>query len=289
MTEASNVTVLRPHQPELPLVIEQPSMTASNQLPPDVAIAETNAALHRHPVFIAGSVVAANVYGIGSYGDVDVFCPTQQVLVSTVQTLLNAGYTLDERFSRTWYRWLRYGMKGWHTNSIKLESLAGTQINVVYKLTEGHATTSLSQVLESFDFGLLGVGVEVETTTVRDLRPYLFPAYTISGPLPMMPNKRDNWRQGFVSQYNGLREAGRYAKYHNYGYDMSAVRDDLIEGYNEACKYYLPHFDPDKQLLGEIYLKLAEYIEDDNIAGLTASYATLDFTDSLDKIMEGLE
>jgi hypothetical protein len=105
----------------------------------------------------------------------------------------------------------------------------------------------------------------------------------------MMPNKRDNWRRGFVSQYNGLREAGRYAKYHGYGYDLTAVRDDLVTGYEQASIYFLDHYDEDKRLLGEIYLKLADRIRQDEIDELVESYKLLDFTDSLDKIMEGLE
>lgn len=259
------------------------------RLSPIEAISETAGTLHKQPVFIAGSVVAAEAHGLTDYSDVDVFTPTQQVLVSAVQIMLDNGYVMDERFARTWFRWLRYGMKGWHTNSIKLESKTGVQVNVVFKLTEGHATTSLSQVLESFDFGLLGVGLEVESNTLRDLRPYLFPKYGMDEALPMMPNKRENWRLGFISQYNGLREAGRYAKYHSYGYDMSAVKDDLVTGYEQGSIYYLNHFDEDKRLLGEIYLKLADSIRNDRIVELSESYKMLNFTDSLDKIFEGLE
>jgi hypothetical protein len=246
------------------------------------------------PVFLCGSLVAEHEYGLtNAHSDVDVFCPTGNVLVTTGQKLLGQGYTLDDRMQRTWYRWLRYGFKTWHTNSLRLMSPGGVETNLVYKLTEGHATTSLAQVLESFDFGLLGVGYDVETGTRRDARTYLFPdlfdPLCPNQPLPMMPNKRDNWRQGFISHYNGLREFGRYAKYHDYGYDMSRVKDDLSTGYLEASLYLLDHFDADKQKMGKIYETIGIKIQDDDIADLKATSKQIDFKDSLDSIMEALE
>ena len=275
----TNVTVL-PLQP-----------TEPDRLSPMAAVSETVAVLHKQPVFIAGSAVAAmsKPGHADKYGDLDVFCPTQQVLFASVQSMLDRGYTLDDRFTRVWHRWLRHGFKGWHTNSIRLHSLSDVQVNVVYKLVGKQPLTSLSQVLESFDFGLLGVGVEVETNTLRDLRPYLFPGMDVDGPLPMMPNKRDDWRNGFISQYNGLRQAMRYAKYHGYGYDMSAVKDDLITGYDMAALYFNDSFDDDKRLLGRIYSVLARRVEDNEVDELTEAYKTIDLTDELDAIMEGLE
>ena len=78
-----------------------------------------------------------------------------------------------------------------------------------------------------------------------------------------MPNKQANWRNGFISQYNGLREASRYAKYHGYGYDMSAVKDDLVVGYRQVAMYHAGSFDEERRLLGDIYSGLADHIEDD--------------------------
>ncbi len=245
--------------------------------------------LHGTPAFVAGSCVAAEAHGKAEFGDIDVFVPSQQLLFVTVQQLLDQGYCLDERFDRVWYRWQRYGLKGWHTNSIRMQSLDGVETNVVYKLVDGHPTTSLAQVLESFDFGLLGVGYDVEDGTFRDMRTYLFPGMDPNGPLPMMPNKRSNWRQGFISQYNGLRQAARLAKYHNYGYDMSAVMDDLLLGYRMAALYHTNHFDQDKQILGTIYETIADRIESNDLEELSQAYATIDFSDPLDEIMSKLE
>ena len=246
------------------------------------------------PVYLAGSLVAAETYGLNGYHDVDLFCPTPQVFISLGTKLQMQGFKLDDRFQRAWHRWLRYGFKSWHTNSLRLHDPNGVEWNLVYKLTDGHPTTSLAQVLESFDFGLLGTGYDVELGVKRDLRPYLFPKHFSGvpgdgGPLPMMPAKRDNWRNGFISQYNGLRECGRYAKYSEYGYDLSLVKDDLSTGYWSAAAYMSTTFDPEKQQLGKIYEAIAQHIDLDNIDQLSEASKQIDYKDSLDIIMEALE
>lgn len=257
-------------------------------------IADVRTLLAGEPVYLAGSLVAEQTYGkSGCHSDVDIFCPTSQVLIAMGQKLLDQGYTLDDRFARTWVRWLRYGFKSWHTNSLRLMSPTGVETNLVYKLVDGHPTTSLSQVLESFDFGLLATGYDLETDRFMDLREYLFPEEIqlggIDGPLPLMPAKRANWRGGYISQYNGLREAGRYAKYAGYGYDLSLVKDDLVTGYRQAWLYMSNHFDQDKQMLGRIYELIADHIELDHIDELTLAAKEIDYKDSLDVIMETLE
>lgn len=253
-------------------------------------IADVRALLTGEPVYLAGSLVAEETYGkTNAHSDVDLWCPTPQVLIAVGQKLLDRGYTFDDRFDRVWVRWLRYGFKTWHTNSLRLHAPNGMETNLIYKLTDGHPTTSLGQVLESFDFGLLATGYDLEYDTYRDMRPYLFPGFDIDGPLPMMPNKRMNWRNGFISQYNGLRESGRYAKYHEYGYDLSLVKDDLVTGYMAAASYLTTHFDSEKQQLGRIYEAIAMKIDDDEIEELKLACKQIDFKDSLDVIMEALE
>jgi len=253
-------------------------------------IDEVSAPLLGLPVYLAGSLAAEEAYSkINAHDDVDLFCSTEQVLFIAVQRLLSAGYTFKERFDRVWERWLRYGFKRWHTNSIKLISPAGNEVNVVYKLVDGHPTTSLGQVLESFDFGLLGVGYDLETKTKRDMREYLFPGLDPMGPLPFMPNKQQGWKHGFISQYNGLREPGRYAKYARYGYDMSAVKTDLIAGFWIAADYHSLSDKEDKAALGKIYEVTANLIEDDSFDKLFDASKKILFMDSLDLIMAELE
>ena len=145
-------------------------------------------------------------------------------------------------------------------------------------------------MLESFDFGLLAVGYDLEDNSLRDMRDYLFPGLDPNGPLPMMPNKRSNWRNGFISQYNGLRECGRYAKYHGYG-----LRPEHGQGRPgppgtglrpATCRTTSTRT---SSMLGKIYEAIAVHIETDNIVELTAASKEIDYKDSLDVIMEALE
>lgn len=254
------------------------------------SIARMRTLLLGSPVFLTGSLVAEDVYGLtDAHEDIDLFAPTSHTLIATTQRLLDQGFTLDEKFSRVWARWLRYGMNGWHTNSIRLHSPQGEEVNLIFKLIQKQPTSSLAQVLESFDFGLLATGYDLEDGTFRDMRSYLFPGLDPNGPLPLMPNKREAWVNGFISQYNGLRECGRYAKYFNYGYDMSLVKDDLIVGYNNAALYLLDRDKPEKQQLGQIYQVIASYIEFDETDKLLEASKEILYLDSLDQIMESLE
>ena len=268
------------------------------------------------PVYMAGSLVAADEYNLpDAYDDVDIFCPTSEAMVAAVQRLHDLGFQFNDRFQRVWARWLKYGLKGWHTNSMKLELhnempthylLNGMEasperftmlrnedkleVNIIYKLQGGHPLNRLSAVLESFDFGLLGVGYDLEHGLLRrDMRSYLFPTYTPDGALPLMPMKRHDWIQGFLSQYNGTREAGRYAKYAKYGYDLHLVRDDLIAGYEAAADYLGDRDQEDKKLLAKIYMRIAELIDTNAIDELYEAGQEILFLDALDEIYEALE
>lgn len=253
-------------------------------------IAEVSAPLRGLPVFLAGSLVAEETYNlVNAHDDTDIFCSSEQSLFVSVERLLNYGYVFDDKFDRVWHRWVRYGFKKWHTNSIKLTSPLNNEVNLVFKKQGGQPTSTLAQVLESFDFGLLAVGYDLESGLRRDMRSYLFPDYDLAGPLPLMPNKRADWLSGFFSQYNGLRESGRYAKYHQYGYDMSAVKDDLLTGYWAAARYYAGTGDADKQLLGQIYETTAILIEGDSIDKLREAGKEIPYLTALDQIMETLE
>ena len=258
---------------------------------PDEAIEQVKVPLATLPACIAGSVVAARAYDrpLRDNSDIDVFCYTEQALISGVQRLLLAGFTLDDRFSRVWDRWLKFGLRGWHTNSLKLHSPAGLETNLVYKLAGGHPMNTLASVLESFDFGLLGMGFDLPTMQWRDMRSYLFPSYDLDGPLPLMPGKRDAWRNGFISQYNGLREPGRYAKYIHYGHDLSLVKDDLVTGYWQIARFLRERGDTDRVKLAEIYEVIALKIETDQLDELLAAGNVLPYLDQLDQILEALE
>lgn len=247
------------------------------------------------PLYMAGSLLTSYTYDKpGTFSDVDVWAPTPEAVVAGGMRLIDNDYTLDDRFARVWSRWIKMGINSFHTNSLRLFSPQGVEVNLIFKRTEGHAVTSLAQVLESFDFGFLATGWDLETDRYMDMRGYLFPgpqgqAPTNQQALPMMPNKRSNWRAGFISQYNGMREVGRYVKYVDYGYDMSMIKDDLATGYEQATLYYEQHPDKEKQLLGQIYSTIAAYIRIDEFDQLRQFAKEIEYSDALDVIMGKLE
>ena len=258
---------------------------------PTEAIGRAQAELTALPACIARSAVSAETYGLplGKFSDVDVFCFTPEALMVGAQRLIHAGFTLDDRHERVYYRWLKYGMSSWHTNSLKFHDDDQLEVNLIFKSVNRNPLTSLSQVLESFDFGLLGTGYELESGQRLDLRGYLFPGMDPDGPLPLMPQRREAWRGGFISQYQGLRELGRYAKYCRRGYDLSLVKDDLIEGYMNAGLYFSTRTEPDKQLLSRIYYACADKIVVGDLDDIEQASKEILTLDSLDSIMEALE
>lgn len=267
-------------------------------LPAGAAISAVRSVVAGLPAFIVGSSVAAARYRDISdlaYEDVDVFVASPAALVSTVEKLLVDGYTFNDRFERAWERWLRHGLPAFHTNSIKLTNQhTDIEVNIVYRTISGQPTTSLAQVIESFDFGLLSVGGwDCVSDTYRDMRSFLFPRGQSYGKdheaMPLLPNKKSDWDRGFISQYNGLREIGRYIKYLDYGYDMSLVKPSLLKGYRIAAEYHLDKDSLERQKLGEIFLSFHDRLIIDDLDSLREASKTILFRDSLDDIMESLQ
>ena len=198
---------------------------ATTGIPAKDAVAKVLRDTTALPAFLTGSAVAAETYDLQqSYSDIDLFVPNEGSYFAVVTKLLCSGYRIEnDRFERMWDRHVNIGFNKWHTNSMKLiDNATGTEVNVIYKLVEGHQTTQLSQVIESFDFGLLGVGYETKTGTFRDMRGYLFPGLDPNGPLPMIGYRSGTVGKGLMSQFIMQRTPGRYARYIEYGHDLSA-------------------------------------------------------------------
>lgn len=258
---------------------------------PATQIADVMQLLKGEPAVLVGSLVAAEAYGINNAHDLDLFCPSSEALHSIAQKLMDQGYTLDPKFKRTWARWREFSVGRWHTNSLRLHSPKGVETNLVFKKIGGHPLTHVSDVVNSFDFGLLAMGYDLRDGAFEDHRAALFAGrgFDPLGPLPMMPRKRDSWVQGFFSKYNGLREAGRYAKYHQYGYDMSAVKQDLVTGYYEAEAHWLSMFEQEDQDLGKIYGHIAQLIDTDSIDEMLEADKELDYNNPVAAILATLE
>lgn len=268
-------------------------MTNTTGIPAVQAVDQVLADTAGHTAFLTGSAAAAVVYGKpNAYTDIDLFVPNPGTYFVLVQHLLSRGYRFEsDRFAKMWRRHKAYGFNHWHTNSMKLLDQHGTEVNVIYKRVDGHETTRLSQVIESFDFGLLGVGYETETGVFRDMREYLFgPGAGDGRPLPMLDYRQEQISQGFMSQHIMLRTPGRYLRYaHTYGYDLSLVKPTLIQGYQNYALYKLDRSKPDDLALGQIAMSLAGHIENDEFKELADFDKALPSADGLDDILASLE
>ena len=219
---------------------------------------------------IAGSAVAAETYSMPqAYDDIDVFAYGNSSLISMATTLLERGFQFaSDNEAMKYDRWLAWDLNiGWRTNSVKLKghvrpSLQDYEVNIVYKTFEKQPVNRLSLVLESFDFGLLATGWDLRQMEHRDMRPFFFGRNTDYSKLPLLPDREDRWANGLITQYTGIRQAGRAVKYIGYGYDLSNVIPTLIAGYRIAAGHHAGHFDPEKVTLGLIYDRLADHLED---------------------------
>lgn len=240
------------------------------------------------PAAIAGSVMAAQYYGKDEFSDVDVFCYTPEAIILAAERLRVGGAVIWPRHERMLRRWHKYELGNWHTNSIKFH-LDDIEINLIYKTIGRHPVRSSAQVIESFDFGLLHMAYDLDLGAYRSMCDYFFPGADPRGALPMLPDRREQWQTGFVSQYVGMRQFGRYAKYAKRGYDLSLVKPDLITGYELATEYHLGRGGDESMAYAQVFESVRDSIEDDRYDDLIAAAAAAVNQDSLDTIMESLE
>lgn len=224
-----------------------------------------------------------------AYSDVDLFVGSENEWIRSIQFLVDHGYSFGPRMEMLWYRVLHYGTHGWHTNSMKLLSPEGIEVNLIFKTVARKPVNSLSQVLETFDFGLLAMGWETEDGTYRDARAYQFPGLDPAGPLPMLPWRREAFRQGHFREHQGMRTFGRAARYFDtYGYDGSLVLPDMVDGYLNASQYYLDRTAPEKIQLGQMYQKIGLLLDDRDWPALHAASDLLPKADSMDELYDFL-
>ena len=263
-----------------------------------IPLTELLKALNGAHACIAGSAVAAQEYNLPhSYDDIDVFAYGNSSLIAITSSLLDSGFEFaSDNEAMKFDRWLAWDMNiSWRTNSVKLVGCydrVNTQpyeVNVVYKTFEKQPVKRLSLVLESFDFGHLATGYELRSGQYRDMRPYFFPKAADYLALPLLPDRADRWVNGLVTQYTGIRQAGRAVKYQGYGYDMSNVMPLLISGYRIAAAHHADHFDPEKVTLGLIYDRLADHLEDGEFDKINEANALLPQWRDVDAILERLD
>lgn len=253
------------------------------------AVAHVRKSLRGRPGFLVGSAVAADVYGKhDAYTDVDVFVPSTNALASTVQFMLDHGCVMNEQELRKWNRWQTIGPGDWHTSSIRLETLAGVEVNVVYKTVGKAPLTSLHAVLGSFDFGYVAMGYDLKTGTFHDGRTFWFGEQCDMHRLGLLPDRHLQWETGSIGRYTGVRQAQRWAKFALRGYDMSLSSPVLVQGYRTTATYYLSKDDPEYREYAPLYLALADLIEVGGAQEIEDAFKGLQPHDTVNSLMGGL-
>lgn len=239
----------------------------------------------------AGSYVSAMHYQRpDAWGDVDVFAHNQFELVRLVEFCLHIGWDFaTDKDLKTWNRWMRFGMSNFRTNTIHLSN-GRWDMNLTYKTYEGQPVRSLPQVIETFDWGLLAMGYDLRSGRFFDFRPTYFMNENWDR-LPMMDERMARWSAGLIVPYTGIRQAGRYHKYaHRYGYDLGAVTDVLVQGYEIAGAYHLDNaWSTEKQKLGEIFVRLGQAIRTDDWDVLAEADNALPVHRDLDEFLERID
>ncbi len=255
----------------------------------DLAAVEVLSHLRGRPGFLVGSAVAAQVYGKPhAYSDVDVFFPHPGALISTGQFMLDHGAVLDEQEQRKWNRWLLMGMGDWHTNSIRMELLSGIEVNLVYKVVGKRPLTSLMQVLESFDFGYVAMGYDLERGTFHDGRSFWFGTGYDPEHLGFLPHREWQWLNATIGRFTGVRQPQRWAKFADRGYDMHPSRDVLARGLRITAAHYQGKDDPEYREYAPLYVAIADMVEDYDIPGLMDLYSDLQPHDPVGSLTKGL-
>lgn len=217
------------------------------------------------PASLVGSAVSASLYNINTFNDIDVFFDSVEALHYGVATAEAGGYELDNYSKRKLGFSHRWGGKRFHVETYRLTK-GDVELNLSHKLLGGVPVRGTAQVLMSFDFGFLLAGYDCQADTFEDafldLRPAYFPKeHAVGGPYPMVLDKGREFVRGNFGTNNALRSAERIAKYALRGYDVSAIKPQMMAGYRAAAEDLLQIGSDEKELLAEIYMTILDHIK----------------------------
>ena len=255
------------------------------------------------PAVLVGSSVAIAAYGLtGTGNDLDIFVSNEFAFGSLTAKAVSYGFVMaDDRDAKMVRRWQRNGIGSFHTNTTHLTSPEGVDVNITFKKAHGRALSTVSDVVESFDFGHLAMGFDLELGTFHDYREVLFTDYLRKQgktfgdltALPFLPHKEEAWQQGLISHYSAIRQFARYVKHYDYGFHLTEVTETMVKGYNIAADYWGGRDGSDSQkeeyrLKAGIYRLIANKMKAHDIVDMRASVAHIDFTDPLDAVYDSL-
>lgn len=216
------------------------------------------------PSALVGSAVLAAYHedhgtpGISTeFNDIDVFTNSESYFM-LMGSLLHKGYKVMEKYERTPVRQLARGFGGWKTNSLKLESPHGFEVNIICKYEGREEVSDLYSVLLSFDWGGLLMGYD-QFGVFHDMRAAVFPDVT-NGDYGMVPMRAATIGQGYMGEYIAARMFGRVAKLGSRGYTIDAFAAEVCNGYKVLAAHYQGFPDAKHQALAAFYHDVQDII-----------------------------
>ena len=224
-----------------------------------------------------------------AYSDVDIFHPSMEALMTNLAILMQAGaYPLEHKDERTIRKWKRKGTQGWKTNSVRIKTHQGVEVNLVYKTIDKRPLLTGLENVSSFDFSMLGTCYDLRTWIRRDLGNYYWPQGQ-HGEYRLFEDRELQWLNADIGIFTGVRQADRFARYVSRGYNLDAAVTPLVQGYRITGAYYLDQDDDELQLSGNVYLELAQFIEDMDIDALLEVYQGLNPRSKVQSLAESIK
>lgn len=209
-----------------------------------------------------------------AYGDIDWFASSMVALSAACRRLIeNGAVPADEEEAFKWEGWNQRDPH-WHTNSLRLVTKEGAEFNMVLKSEDGHILRTGREQIGSFDFSNVSMGLNTATGEPINL----FHAYWWGGnpdQVRMLPDRRIVWEAGRFTKFPGIRQADRWARNVERGYDMRATIHPLVSGYRITTKHYGRSRDPEEQAYAQVYKILADMIEDEDARSLRMLYDSI--------------
>ena len=154
------------------------------------------------------------------FSDVDIFAynPNKDAAnLSRIETiLLMRGYTpLNEREEIRNRRVDTTGQPRWVTNSVRLLSPYGFEVNLINKLSNGNAMHDPIDVLKTFDWAWLTIAAwDLRTGGRVNLQPALGDYFdSFDQEFTLLMSRLSDFEDGIMSQYMMLRQMPRLAKF----------------------------------------------------------------------------
>ena len=220
--------------------------------------------------------------------DLDFFHTGKAALNQSIAMLEQRGAVpLDRKEERKLRRWQVRDMDSFHTQSLRLLTIDGVEINLVYKEENGRPLRRPVEIVDSFDFSNVSNAMSMRTGQWYDLAEVYWPGKDPDH-VVLFPHRLEQWLLGNVTQHTGVRQGQRYASNIVKHWDMIRCKAPLVQGYGLVAQGYRDdHPDSDEHMkFAAVYDVIRILIEADDIDGLLALYEDVTPQTTIDVLYE---